>query len=981
MEFQHQCGLQSVMPRQYLYVCCPFPDRMPCCSSIGPMIYLSAEQVIVISAAIWDKLGCALTPAPEGTLDDIYAAHQEIYISDTLPYSEWDTDWLLQGGAPKVAPDAGTSESSGPDLEGFEHLYHINYSDRGNMSEIHVLSTGTRTRLATQAYNGFIVHIPVTKTVRDVLFLLKRRLRLNVMRLTLETHSRVLLPTDALSSTMSMTMRIARPLRSRVVQPVMRRPVASRATRRRRMPENFNFRNEHMLAFVDSSDRTPADVLLLSQCQAACDGISVIFAPELTHITEGSSFFVVIHDLDGQLDRRRVVSPPNFTIQQVRILVLQCLRQQLGPAFFFSGSSKIFLDEELVACPVRLFHFVVVDSDWQDSTALAVPRQSPSPQSQAPNSDARGSAEEAPVVDPRSDSHTITLVRRLCSRSHAASPTAQTFRLEVTYQTQLLQVRKIIAKNLKVNLLRIRVLHYPSSEDGYLEDDYHPVNNETFSLVVLNSQGMPPQPPPQQLAPPRDLQGDRSRSPSAVPPSRAPSDGSDTLLQAAPGPSRRTPLSRPQFPPECTVLRQQPRPRSRRFSQLPVAEQIREELDERLGQVRSILDELPRLLSRALLSDAAPGPPPRSGGAQNGSQCVRQGANIDQATTAVEFVGLVSGGGAGLKCGGKGAKTLRNRSNTRSRSPPRVSSSAQLSPVEDNGPGDAHSHLYVPSWRFPGAQDGTQTQCVHISTEAADPVSATFPQKWPRAYFERKLAQHTGHKTGWLDFEWIDQDVAMGPSATCPRLDLQGLTALLKGINTCSLHAHSSLAVKELVIGRSYASKVLTPFSIANQELVRPLVAAVACQIPDVHFNSITIVEMQDRAAGHVNPEPQDVVLLPASQCVGARVWLQCDTGMDSVTIASKSVSGVWLPFDRPVCVCPGCTYQVCSSPGSRFMVVPKVKGSSNSKVVADLAHLEFPLEPHELDLLEDQDLDCQDHVPSQAMENSNEHVPQGHAH
>eukprot|EP00971_Amphidinium_carterae_P331802 6465591-Amphidinium_carterae.1 len=255
MEFQHQCGLQPTMPRQYLYVCCPHPDRMPPCPSIGPMLYLSAEQVPIVCAAIWDKLGCALTPAPEGTLDDIYTAHQEIYISDTLPYSELNTDWLLQGGAPKVNPDAATSESSGPDLEGFEHLYHMNYNARGIMSEIHVLSTGTRTRLTTQAYNGFIVHIPATKTVRDVLLILKRRLRINVTRLTLESHDRVLLPSDPLSSMMSMTMRIARPLRNRLAQPVLRRPAAAHTRRHRRMPENFNFRNEHMLAFADPTDQ------------------------------------------------------------------------------------------------------------------------------------------------------------------------------------------------------------------------------------------------------------------------------------------------------------------------------------------------------------------------------------------------------------------------------------------------------------------------------------------------------------------------------------------------------------------------------------------------------------------------------------------------------------------------------------------------------------------------------------------------------
>eukprot|EP00971_Amphidinium_carterae_P142988 2832810-Amphidinium_carterae.1 len=350
MEFQHQCGLQSTLPRQYLYVCCPHPERMPRSTRHGPLMYLSVDQVSPVTTAIWDRLGCALMEAPEGTLDEIHTAHQDIYISDTLPYSELDTAWLLQGGAPKRRTRAPSSDSSGPDLEGFEHLYHINYNEREDMAEVHVLSTGTRTRITTQAYNGFVVHIPRCKLVRDVLLLLKRRLRINIMRLTLESSSRVLLPTDALPSSMSTSLRIARPMRHAREQTVLRRPAAARSMRRPR-PENFNFRNEHMLGFAAPGERSQADVELLRQCQVTCDSVSVIFDPELAFITDGSSFFVIIHGLDGSEDKRRVVCPPNFTISMTRLLVSGCLREDLGPAFFYCVNSKIFLDDDLPCRP------------------------------------------------------------------------------------------------------------------------------------------------------------------------------------------------------------------------------------------------------------------------------------------------------------------------------------------------------------------------------------------------------------------------------------------------------------------------------------------------------------------------------------------------------------------------------------------------------------------------------------------------------
>eukprot|EP00971_Amphidinium_carterae_P259552 5150073-Amphidinium_carterae.1 len=258
-----------------------------------------------------------------------------------------------------------------------------------------------------------------------------------------------------------------------------------------------------------------------------------------------------------------------------------------------------------------------------------------------------GSGSEAHQPSPEPQCDSITLVRRLCSRTPVGSePSIQTFRVELTDHTQILQVRKIIANNLKINLKRIRVGHYPPIDDEYLQDDYHPVKDETFVLVVLNAMGRPPQLPAHHADRVDGSRSSRSRSPcrdseAAAHPEHGvdPDPGDTQLALAVAPPSRRTPLSRPQFPPACTVISQQPRHGSRHTLHRNEAEQLRDELDDRIQQVRTIMDALPRLLSRALLYGGTIQSPLRTGGAQNGSQRVQRGA-IEEAAYAKLLVDL-----------------------------------------------------------------------------------------------------------------------------------------------------------------------------------------------------------------------------------------------------------------------------------------------------------------------------------------------------
>eukprot|EP00971_Amphidinium_carterae_P149625 2966453-Amphidinium_carterae.1 len=93
-----------------------------------------------------------MTEAPAETLNSIHGDHHDIYISDSLPFDELNTSTMRM---PALSPG----------LEGFEHLYDINYSEQGRMAEIHVHFGGRGRRLNTPAYLGFAIHIPVSKTI------------------------------------------------------------------------------------------------------------------------------------------------------------------------------------------------------------------------------------------------------------------------------------------------------------------------------------------------------------------------------------------------------------------------------------------------------------------------------------------------------------------------------------------------------------------------------------------------------------------------------------------------------------------------------------------------------------------------------------------------------------------------------------------------------------------------------------------------
>eukprot|EP00971_Amphidinium_carterae_P085751 1696561-Amphidinium_carterae.5 len=144
---------------------------------------------------------------------------------------------------------------------------------------------------------------------------------------------------------------------------------------------------------------------------------------------------------------------------------------------------------------------------------------------------------------------------------------------------------------------------------------------------------------------------------------------------------------------------------------------------------------------------------------------------------------------------GKGRGKLRgSQTSQRSRSP-RSTGFAQ---------DDERARIHIPSWQLPGDEACLAKTSVHITIDQASPYQISVPTAWSKNDTEWMVARHLGLRHGWVEYLWLDNDLALEVSDVWPRLELGKADALAKALDAppeSALEGHPTLPLQHISVG------------------------------------------------------------------------------------------------------------------------------------------------------------------------------------
>eukprot|EP00971_Amphidinium_carterae_P263385 5225735-Amphidinium_carterae.1 len=273
---------------------------------------------------------------------------------------------------------------------------------------------------------------------------------------------------------------------------------------------------------------------------------------------------------------------------------------------------------------------------------------------------------------------------------------------------------------------------------------------------------------------------------------------------------------------------------------------------------------------------------------------------------------------------------------------------------------DTVADLYFASWKIPSDESAGQQRLVHVSIEDTMPVPMGVPITWSTQDVQWMLARHLGLKEGWLDFTWVQSDVHVGRSASCPVLnEADKLLASGDSLPRKALTMNTFTNKLELPMGCCLHSKGrVNAFSQTHGDLVRALANVVTDMVPDVVFNVMLLVvtpqqewESLENHLFHVTAH--EVVLIPYGDCSTSWIWFDDSAGTDEVEAEGHAVRGSWIPFDKVVCLTAARSFMLSTPQDSGGLLLFKHITESTGELSRELARLGFPLDDSDLKSLD----------------------------
>eukprot|EP00971_Amphidinium_carterae_P124658 2469313-Amphidinium_carterae.1 len=273
---------------------------------------------------------------------------------------------------------------------------------------------------------------------------------------------------------------------------------------------------------------------------------------------------------------------------------------------------------------------------------------------------------------------------------------------------------------------------------------------------------------------------------------------------------------------------------------------------------------------------------------------------------------------------------------------------------------DTVADLYFAHWKTPTEESGVQQRTVHVSVEDKRPVTIAVPATWSTQDVQWMLARHLALREGWLDFTWVQSDVHVVRSTSCPAMnDADKLLACGDSLPRKALTMNTFTNKLELSMGCCLHSKGrINVFSQTHGDLVRALANVVTDMVPDVVFNAMLLVvtphheiETQENFLFHVTAH--EVVLVPYGDCSTSWIWFADSAGTDEIEAEGQVVLGSWIPFDKVICLTAASSFTLATPQDSGGLLLFKHAIEPTGDLTRELARLGFPLDEVDLQALD----------------------------
>eukprot|EP00971_Amphidinium_carterae_P320043 6361851-Amphidinium_carterae.1 len=250
--------------------------------------------------------------------------------------------------------------------------------------------------------------------------------------------------------------------------------------------------------------------------------------------------------------------------------------------------------------------------------------------------------------------------------------------------------------------------------------------------------------------------------------------------------------------------------------------------------------------------------------------------------------------------------------------------------------------LLFPPWMLDSDLAQVQQTAKYVTVALMPTYTiAVPPSSWSNCAIEEAIARHMGVKADWLDFTWASNDVSV---------DVAEAFLLLKDEHTLRLNAR-------LCEARSQGVRVAPRWKMSHLG---------SATFPHAVFDTVTI-STKARVAVKGNgmgPAAADQVLMPLTAPSLAWIWIESDTGCDSLHDVDLHGKGSWLPFDRVFSLSADRAFYLDAADGQGYVALRRVGLRTTVKNIRALADMDFPLSVDELTrLFHEEDDDSASHA------------------
>eukprot|EP00971_Amphidinium_carterae_P234859 4660508-Amphidinium_carterae.1 len=271
---------------------------------------------------------------------------------------------------------------------------------------------------------------------------------------------------------------------------------------------------------------------------------------------------------------------------------------------------------------------------------------------------------------------------------------------------------------------------------------------------------------------------------------------------------------------------------------------------------------------------------------------------------------------------------------------------------------EEESTLFWPTWKIPLEEPPIEQFAILLSIGAQKLLEIHVPDSWSREICEEYFAKHLAVHPTWLEFKWEGNRLDIIASPLFPRLGSDSFDCLVAACDelpTGPTARRLGIQGVETVIGhRATRLRGLTNFTVNHHDECMRLVSGAASFLPNIVFNALALVKHGSVPVHRdvTNDPRQLLVLTPVHVELGSSVWIESDSGVDSLAFQSDLLYGSWFPYTRVLACMAAAAHRLSVTGKCVSLVLYRTARMPSITLLYELSRLGFALSSAEMELM-----------------------------